>query len=145
MYTRSRSAVDRTSKDKVITHPYISSHPFTSYTTLSHRPHLPGLTHHTFYETHPLPWDDGWNSDSTHSLPTSPLTSATPTILKGQIVGLTQHTFSETHPNLEMLGGILKAKFDTGDPKPHVCYMNMATLWKTSVSTWRVDCTHNLS
>ena len=70
-----------------------------------------------------------------------PLASTTPTVLKGPIVGLTHHTFYETHPNLDILGGILKAKFDTGDPKPHVCYMNMATLCESeSASIPIVQC-----
>ena len=55
------------------------------------------------------------------------LTSATPTILKGQTVGLTHHTLYETHRNL-LSGGILTTKFDTRNPEPHVCFMNMATL-----------------
>ena len=57
----------------------------------------------------------------------NPPTSTTPTILKGQTVGLTHHTLYETHRNLET-GGILTTKFDTRNPEPHVCFMNMATL-----------------
>ena len=77
IYARSRSPVARTSKyNNTIHHTCIHCTPpihFVNNPQISTTPTIlkgqtVGLTRHTLYGTHPLPWHLGWNQNSTHSL-----------------------------------------------------------------------------